>query len=177
MLLGALGALGVAMIAMAGFALLADDADPSVDAIDDEPVATRPDPPVIAFPDDLRSNDLSLNQAIDRFIRITREGRYGEFRQLWTRREDPISAEKYKAVWTQLREARVKEVRPLPASPGGEAGAYLIRIEVRRDAANPSRKKTGELRLKAVREAGEWVFGLYAPVRAAGGAASASAPR
>ena len=107
----------------------------------------------------VHSNDSSVNRFIDRFIRATLEGRYADFRQMWTRRLDPVSAEKYLAIWKVVREVRVLDVQPI-RKPDRSIEAYLIKAEVQQDSGDlPRQRQTNVTRwIRVVREAGEWVF-------------------
>lgn len=113
-------------------------------------------PPTMDFPERLRTFDSHANLLIDRFIRTTRRGQYSEFRKMWTRKLDPISAESYERIYGRIREVRVLSVEPVGGPPADE---YLLTAEVRVGSAEqPAERPTRTIRIRIIREEGEWVF-------------------
>jgi hypothetical protein len=134
---------------------------------DDPPLDLR-QAPLIEFPENVRSYDSAVNRLIDRLIRTSREGRYSEFRTLWTRRLDPVSAEEYAHIWSRIRRVRVLSLTRSPSAPAGGEPSYLLQSEVELDESTPPDKRTRRVRLMIVQENDEWVFAPLPPRQAAG---------
>lgn len=146
-----------------GYVVLGGGADAGLEADVDPEVRDDPplDPthaPTIEFPEGRRTYDWQVNALIDRFIRITRQGRYTEFRTLWTQSLDPVSAEEYTHIWQRVRYVSVMEIRAIPAATRDGFASYLLRCEVRLDDAVPERQRQRNVRMLIVREGDRWVF-------------------
>src|SRR5438105_961417 len=130
----ALVVLALAMVSTVAYVLITGDERERItnDADPSPPLPEFNSPPTLVFPERLRTYDSSLNRFIDHFIRATLEGHYNDFRQMWTRRLDPVSSEKYLRIWKVVREVRVVDVRPLRKADG-TIEAYLIGAEVKQD--------------------------------------------
>ena len=155
----ALTLIALMMVSMVVYVLVTGEERGLASDEPEAPSAEFKNPPVLVFPERLRTFDSSLNRFIDRFIRATLEGRYDEFRQMWTRRLDPVSADKYLRIWKVVREVRVLDIQPI-RTQNGTIEAYLIKAEVKEEPIEGDKKRgTDEIRwIRAVREGDEWVF-------------------
>ncbi|MEE8169696.1 MAG: hypothetical protein V3T70_04035 [Phycisphaerae bacterium] len=151
------------LVSAAGYVIIADR-EPAWSRFDAD-LERQDDPPVdysraprLDFPEAVRSFDTSLNRFIDRFFRATREGRYGEFRKMWTRELDPVNADAYARMWHNVQSVRVLDVTRIPPRGARVGDAYLVRARVRIDAGANQEEQIRHLRMLGIREAGEWVF-------------------
>jgi len=124
----------------------------------DDPPVDLSRAPTIEFAERLRSYDWRVNALIDRFIRITRQGRYTEFRTLWTQQLDPVSADEYAHIWTRVRRVAVRELRPIPAAGRSAPPRYLLRCDVQLDESVPEKQRHRTIRMMIVHEEEHWVF-------------------
>ncbi|MFQ5411380.1 MAG: hypothetical protein ACE5EC_03755 [Phycisphaerae bacterium] len=154
--------LAVILVSMVIWVLMSDD--PVYDADEVFPKLVYPNPekqPQFVFPDDLRSNDVSLNRFVDRFLRACSEGQYSQVRlMLSTKSGDPLLPKRFESTYNVLKEARIRSIKRLPDVPELEGPAYLLTAEYDLEDYAPKRKKSGRLiRLAISREQGEWRIG------------------
>ncbi|MFO0972312.1 MAG: hypothetical protein U1A27_02570 [Phycisphaerae bacterium] len=122
------------------------------------------DPPVdparaprVAFPTLARSFDPALNQFIDRFIRVCTQGRYSEFRLMYTRRLDPPGERTFVAMFNAVEAVRIQSLDKLPPLRLLSGPVYRLRLEIDlADYAVRRSQKTRLLQVAVVQEGGEW---------------------
>lgn len=137
---------------------------PVYNADDVFPPSVYPNPekqPRFVFSDDRRSNDVSLNRFVDRFLRACSEGQYDQVRlMLSTQSGDPLLPKRFESTYNVLKEARIRSIKRLPDVPEIEGPAYLLTAEYDLEDYAPKRKKSGrQIRLAISREQGEWRIG------------------
>lgn len=152
--------LALFMVSAVGYVLATGDAEPAValDDFSDEPALEPSNAPSIEFPERLRTFDSDVNRFIDRFIRVTREGRYSEFRKMWTRSIDPVSKDGYALIWTRVRQVRITSVARIARPERPDDVAYVITADVVMDDTAVQKKSQETYRMLIVREDGAWVF-------------------
>lgn len=162
--LNALIALAVLLVGTVGYVVFTGRerawAEPDDFSRSDDPVVPLDKAPVIEFPESQRTYDVTLNRFLDRFIRTTREGRYGEFRTMWTRDLDPVSAESYQKIWSNVRAVRIKQVVRAPKREGITIDAYVIEaeVEIAPESGHAPSELNRTIRMLAIREGDDWVF-------------------
>jgi len=142
------------------YVVFAEDQAPyTTDDIFPEPVVTDPGrAPDFVFPDELRSTDLELNRFVDRFFRICAEGKYSEFKLMYTNRPgQEISPERFESTFNVLKAARITQLRRLPDFPQFEGPTWLLVAEFDLEEYAPTKQKTGNvIRLAIGRDDDRW---------------------
>lgn len=112
--------------------------------------------PKFKFPDELRTTDLEVNRFIDRFFRICGEGKYSEFKLMYTSqpgREIPLA--RFESTFNVLKEARITKVRRLPDLEQFEGPTWLVVADFDLENYAPVDKYEGNvIRLVVGRESG-----------------------
>ncbi|MCB9855916.1 MAG: hypothetical protein H6818_09545 [Phycisphaerales bacterium] len=166
------------------------DEDPDYSTEDIFPEVVHPDPeliPKFKFPDELRTTDLEVNRFIDRFFRICGEGKYSEFKLMYTSQPgQEIPPARFESTFNVLKEARITQLRRLPDLKQFEGPTWLIVAEfdlekkiaaVNEYAGNVIRlvvgKEGGRLKIRPItRDAVEQIEAHEARMRAAASAAA-----
>lgn len=128
------------------------------DAFPETVIAPPENAPDFLFPDELRSTDLELNRFVDRFFRICAEGKYSEFKLMYTTKPgQEISPARFESTFNVLKAARIKQLRRLPDLPQFDGPTWLLVAEFDLEAYAPTKQKEGNIiRLAIGREDGRW---------------------
>lgn len=123
------------------------------------PEDVHPDPeriPTFKFPDELRTTDLEVNRFIDRFFRICEEGKYSEFKLMYTSQPgQEIPPARFESTFNVLKEARITQLRQLPDLKQFEGPTWLIVAEFDLEKFAAVDKKEGNIiRLVVGKESG-----------------------
>lgn len=151
----------LALLSVVGYVLITEDR--AVGAADEE---DRPEftvdlssPPVFEFPTSARSFDPSLNQFVDRFVRMCLGVRYSEFRRMYTRRLDPPNARAFVSMFNAVEKVRVVALDKLPPLKSVPDPAYRLVAEYDlREFAVKRGRKTRRIQVAVFQEEGEWVI-------------------
>lgn len=135
-----------------------DGAYSTAEAFPETVITDAENAPDFDFPDALRSTDLDLNRFVDRFFRICSQGKYSEFKLMYTNRPgQEISPERFESTFNVLKSARITQLRPLPALPQFEGPTWLLVAEFDlEDYAPTQRKKGNVIRLAIGQEDDRW---------------------
>lgn len=153
----------------------------------------HPDPelkPKFEFPDELRTTDLEVNRFIDRFFRICGEGKYSEFKLMYTSQPGKeIPPARFESTFNVLKEARITQLRRLPDLKQLEGPTWLVVAEfdledyatMKKKEGNTIRlvvgKEDGRLKIRPItRDAVEQIEAHEARLRAAADAAPTTMP-
>ncbi len=116
--------------------------------------------PHFVFPVSARTNDLSLNQFVDRFARVCMQGKYSDFRLMLSRRRPPILPPRFESNFNALKKVRITAIEKLPAVPTAEGSVYLMNAEYElEDYAVKGGQSTRQVQVAITREDGAWRIG------------------
>ena len=136
------------------------DLDTSVaNQSDDDPSAT-----VLAFPENLRVDDASVNTFVNQAMTVCSSRDYDAFRLLWSAREDPLSRDEFEAGWQAVKEIRIRALDRVKLDLSSDEDdtspqtVYALLAEVALDPTHQAaqKKPRREVVLMIVREHEEW---------------------
>lgn len=141
-------------------------------------------PERLVFPAELRVEDDSVNEFVDRAMRTIAQGEYEPFRALWSVRRDPPSSADFEKGWQAVRSIRVLALEkvviaaepnqrttaspdevPLRDAPPGDASrapeaehSYALLAEIALDPKSPATRgePIRDIVLVMIREQGNW---------------------
>ncbi|MCK6457598.1 MAG: hypothetical protein L6Q92_13845 [Phycisphaerae bacterium] len=150
--------LALALVSMSTYVMLAEDRWAALNEEErrDEPLLDRSRSPQFSFPILARSFDASLNQFVDRFIRVCLEGKYSEFRLLYTRRREPPSARQFVSMFNAVKEIRLASLDKLPELPGIPSPAYRLVAEYELEEFAVKSERRKRFQVAVIKEDGEW---------------------
>ncbi len=114
------------------------------------------DPPAFVFPDDVKTDDPSVNAFIEEFGRICIEGEYDKYRMKVCRRSDPVSKEDFEQVWHNISEIHIWKMFALPEPKGMPTRRYAVFAKVKVEQSREEPEKL--VVLQVLRELGKWVI-------------------
>ncbi|HPF40156.1 MAG TPA: hypothetical protein P5081_10655 [Phycisphaerae bacterium] len=130
------------------YVVLRDDSmDYVIEDMFPEPVHPNPElVPNFRFPDELRTTDLEVNRFIDRFFRICEEGKYSEFKLMYTSQPgQEIPPARFESTFNVLKEARITQLRRLPELKQLEGPTWLVVAEFDLENSALVDKKEGNI--------------------------------
>lgn len=154
--------LALALVSTVAWVMLTDRGGDGADDVFPELVHVNPEMrPRFVFPDELRTSDLSVNRFIDRFLRVCAEGRYSQFRLMFsTQSGDRILPRDFESIFNALKVARIRSIKRLPEIAEIEGPLYVLAAEYDLEDYTARGQKRGNLiHLAIVREEGEWRIG------------------
>ena len=122
---------------------------------------------LLVFPDEVRVEDASLNDFLERAMADCAGGDYEKFRLLWSVRQEPLPRDEFEQGWQAVEEIRIRALKKVMLAPDPEHGldkseeVYVILADVALDPTHPvaQRSATGghrEVVLMIIREHDQW---------------------
>ena len=109
-------------------------------------------PPKLIMPDEVLTDDPSLNAFVRRAANICLNGNYGDFRLLWSTEYEPFSRRRFESAWHAVRSVEVKAIKPVRAKR--ENIKYYIHATAHLDPQLGEPRR--DLVVLVVDENGEW---------------------
>jgi hypothetical protein len=155
-----LSLLGLTLVSVVGYVLFIEDRYAGLEAAPSsmEPLLDLTRAPKFVFPVESRSFDPTLNQFIDHFARVCLDGRYSEFRLLYTRRLDPPPSRHFVSMFNAVREIRVIALEKLPPIPTIEGPVYRLEAEYELEDYAVKESPRKRLHVAVIQEDGAWVI-------------------
>ncbi len=119
---------------------------------------------LLLFSKELRVEDTSVNNFVERAMAECASGDYDRFRRLWSVREDPLSRGEYEEGWQAVRRIRIRALEKVMLAPLPEQGypqnrtVYTVLAHVALDPAHRAgqREPDRQAVLMLTRERDEW---------------------
>lgn len=156
--------LTAALIAMPASACRRSTQDASAEAPDVAEGAASAKPQVLFFAKALRVEDDSVNQFVERFVKVAVSGDYDKLRLLWTPRVEPMSKADFEESWHDVRRVTIRLLTQVflggasVGSPDLPKAGFAMVADIQFDPASVPRggERGRQVALTMLREDGEW---------------------
>lgn len=76
-----------------------------------DPITQRTAPPLVEFPDWIRTNDASLNEFIDKLLQHCVRGEYGLYRLAVSTKFEPLGRTQFEKAWHAVERVQIRNIR------------------------------------------------------------------
>lgn len=101
---------------------------------------------VLSFPTQFYQDDQTVNDFVRQAMTACANGKYDEFRVLWTARQEPLNRGEYDAGWQAVESIDVRALEPVKLAVQTDSGEilerkYVLLADVRFDPEHPAGRK------------------------------------
>ncbi len=119
---------------------------------------------LLVFPDEVRVEDASVNDFLERAMEDCASGDYDKFRLLWSARQEPLPRDEFEQGWQAVRQIRIRALQRVMLAPdpdheldqGETVYAFLADVALDPMHRAGQREPNREVVLMVIREHEQW---------------------